>query len=136
MQILIDATPLLLRSAGVKNYTYYWIQSLWEQARNDRILTLPALARLGPLNHEDSIAGRARRGADGRAWGHNAQQHSLVTSSTNRHVGDNSREVGQRPLTARQLDEKRPNRPTGFLWAYLNPGGDRTQEKLLVGGIA
>jgi alpha-1,3-rhamnosyl/mannosyltransferase len=59
MQILIDATPLLLRSAGVKNYTYYWIQSLWEQAGNDRILTLPALTRLGPLNHESSIAGRA-----------------------------------------------------------------------------
>ncbi|HTW64346.1 MAG TPA: glycosyltransferase family 1 protein [Bryobacteraceae bacterium] len=58
MQILIDATPLLLRSAGVKNYTYYWIQSLCEQARNDRILTLPALSRLGPLNHEGSIAGR------------------------------------------------------------------------------
>jgi glycosyltransferase involved in cell wall biosynthesis len=60
MQILIDATPLLLRSAGVKNYTYYWIQSLWDQAGNDRILTLPALARLGPLNHESSIASRAR----------------------------------------------------------------------------
>ena len=60
MQILIDATPLLLRSAGVKNYTYYWIQSLWEQAGNDRILTLPALPRLGPLNHESSIASRAR----------------------------------------------------------------------------
>jgi alpha-1,3-rhamnosyl/mannosyltransferase len=57
MRILIDATPLLLRSAGVKNYTYYWIQSLWEQARNDRIATLPALARFGPLNHEGSIAG-------------------------------------------------------------------------------
>lgn len=60
MQILIDATPLLLRSAGVKNYTYYWIQSLWEQARNDRILTLPAMAQLGPMNHEGSIAGSAR----------------------------------------------------------------------------
>jgi glycosyltransferase involved in cell wall biosynthesis len=60
MQILIDATPLLLRSAGVKNYTYYWIQSLWERAGNDRILTLPALPRLGPLKHEDSITGRAR----------------------------------------------------------------------------
>src|SRR5271170_135447 len=60
MRILIDATPLLLRSAGVKNYTYYWIQSLWEQSRNDRISTFPALARLGPLNHESSIAGRAR----------------------------------------------------------------------------
>jgi glycosyltransferase involved in cell wall biosynthesis len=60
MQILIDATALLLRSAGVKNYTYYWIQSLWEQAGNDRISTLPALTRLGPLNHERSILGPAR----------------------------------------------------------------------------
>jgi len=60
MRILIDATPLLLRSAGVKNYTYYWIQSLWDQARNDRILTLPALASLGPLNHERSIAASTR----------------------------------------------------------------------------
>jgi glycosyltransferase involved in cell wall biosynthesis len=60
MQILIDATPLLLRSAGVKNYTYYWIQSLWEQAGNDRISTLPALTRLGPLDHERSILGPAR----------------------------------------------------------------------------
>ncbi len=59
MQILIDATPLLLKSAGVKNYTYYWIQSLWEQARNDRIVTLPALNGFGPLNHEGSIAGPA-----------------------------------------------------------------------------
>jgi glycosyltransferase involved in cell wall biosynthesis len=60
MQILIDATPLLLRSAGIKNYTYYWIQNLWQQARNDRILTFPALAKLPPLDHERSIAGRAR----------------------------------------------------------------------------
>jgi glycosyltransferase involved in cell wall biosynthesis len=57
MQILIDATPLLLRSAGVKNYTYYWIQNLWQQAQNDRILTLPALTSLGPLDHERSITG-------------------------------------------------------------------------------
>jgi len=60
MQILIDATPLLLRSAGVKNYTYYWIQNLWQQARNDRVLTFPSLARLGALDHERSMAGAAR----------------------------------------------------------------------------
>ena len=46
MQILIDATPLLLRSAGVKNYTYYWIQHLRQQAGNDRILTVPSLDEL------------------------------------------------------------------------------------------
>jgi glycosyltransferase involved in cell wall biosynthesis len=60
MQILIDATPLLLRSAGVKNYTYYWIQSLWQQARNDRVLTFPKLARLPALHHEHSVASGAQ----------------------------------------------------------------------------
>ena len=60
MRILIDATPLLLKSAGVKNYTYYWIQNLWQQARNERILTLPALGSLPALDHERSIAGPAR----------------------------------------------------------------------------
>ena len=60
MRILIDATPLLLRSAGVKNYTYYWIQNLWQQARNERILTFPALGSLGTLDHERSIASPAR----------------------------------------------------------------------------
>jgi glycosyltransferase involved in cell wall biosynthesis len=60
MQILIDATALLVRSAGVKNYTYYWIQSLWEQARNERIVTLPAMASLAALKHEQSILGGAR----------------------------------------------------------------------------
>jgi glycosyltransferase involved in cell wall biosynthesis len=57
MQILIDATPLLLRSAGVKNYLYYWIQSLWQQARNDRLITFPKLEKLLPLDHERSVAG-------------------------------------------------------------------------------
>lgn len=60
MHILIDATPLLLRSAGVKNYTYYWIQSLWQQARNDRVITFPALDALAPLNHETSMASAMR----------------------------------------------------------------------------
>jgi alpha-1,3-rhamnosyl/mannosyltransferase len=59
MRILIDATPLLLRSAGVKNYLYYWIQSMREEAGGDSILTLPSLAQLGPLNHEGSMAGAA-----------------------------------------------------------------------------
>jgi alpha-1,3-rhamnosyl/mannosyltransferase len=60
MQILIDATPLLLRSAGVKNYTYYWIQHLRRQAGEDRILTVPSLDELPALNHERSVLGPAR----------------------------------------------------------------------------
>jgi glycosyltransferase involved in cell wall biosynthesis len=60
MQILIDATPLLLRSAGVKNYTYYWIQHLRRQSGTDRILTWPPMRELPPLNHERSVLGPAR----------------------------------------------------------------------------
>jgi glycosyltransferase involved in cell wall biosynthesis len=60
MQILIDATPLLLRSAGVKNYTYYWIQHLRREAGNDRILTVPDISELPALNHERSVLGAAR----------------------------------------------------------------------------
>jgi glycosyltransferase involved in cell wall biosynthesis len=55
MRILIDATPLLLRSAGVKNYTYYWIQHLCEHSRNEQILTFPPLDHLAALDHERSI---------------------------------------------------------------------------------
>jgi glycosyltransferase involved in cell wall biosynthesis len=55
MRILIDATPVLLRSVGIKTYLYYWIQHLWQQARNEQILTFPRLDKLAPLNHERSI---------------------------------------------------------------------------------
>ena len=55
MRILIDATSLLLRSAGIKTYTYYWIQHLWQQAGNEEILTFPHLEKLAPLDHERSI---------------------------------------------------------------------------------
>lgn len=60
MRILIDATPVLLRSAGVKTYTYYWIQHLWHYAGNEQILTFPALNKLAALNHEASMLGPAR----------------------------------------------------------------------------
>jgi glycosyltransferase involved in cell wall biosynthesis len=55
MRILIDATSLLLRSAGIKSYTYHWIQHLWQQAGNEQILTFPRIDKLPPLNHERSI---------------------------------------------------------------------------------
>src|SRR5579864_2770820 len=55
MRILIDATPVLLRSVGIKTYLYYWIQHLCQQSRNEQILTFPRLDKLAPLNHERSI---------------------------------------------------------------------------------
>jgi len=60
VNIAIDATPLLVRSAGVKNYLYYWITHLRRQAGRDTIRTFPHLPRLGALDHEASIAGRLR----------------------------------------------------------------------------
>ncbi len=60
MRILVDATPLLLRSAGVKTYTYHWLQHLLEQAGNEQILTFPHIGKLGALNHERSMLGPAR----------------------------------------------------------------------------
>jgi len=60
VNIAIDATPLLVRSAGVKNYLYYWITHLRRQAGRDTIRTFPHLPHLGALDHETSIAGRLR----------------------------------------------------------------------------
>jgi glycosyltransferase involved in cell wall biosynthesis len=55
MRILIDATPLLLRSAGVKNYVYHWVRALQETAVADRIRLFPMLGSFGPLDHERSV---------------------------------------------------------------------------------
>lgn len=58
--MVIDAVPLLIRSAGVKNYLYYWITHLRRAAGTDTVATFPALGELGPLEHEASVAGRWR----------------------------------------------------------------------------
>jgi glycosyltransferase involved in cell wall biosynthesis len=60
MRILIDATPVLLRSAGVKTYMYHWIQHLWQQARNEQIVTFPKLVSMAALDHERSILSPAQ----------------------------------------------------------------------------
>jgi alpha-1,3-rhamnosyl/mannosyltransferase len=66
MRVVIDAVPLLIRSAGVKNYLYHWIGSLRRAAGAlcgpDTIATFPALKRLGRLTHNASMAGPWRTG--------------------------------------------------------------------------
>jgi glycosyltransferase involved in cell wall biosynthesis len=62
MRVLIDAVPLLIRSAGVKNYLYYWISHLRRAAGRGVIRTFPALNGFGPLNHDASVAGLWRTG--------------------------------------------------------------------------
>ncbi len=58
MRVTIDAVPLLVRSAGVKNYLYYWTRHLSEESRGVEIQLFPYLGKPGLLNHEDSVANR------------------------------------------------------------------------------
>jgi alpha-1,3-rhamnosyl/mannosyltransferase len=59
MRISIDAVPLLVRSAGVKNYLYYWISHLRRLLGDAQVPLFPFLNRLAGLNHEGSVAGPA-----------------------------------------------------------------------------
>ena len=60
MRVVIDAVPLLIRSAGVKNYLYYWIEHLRRTAGSHICDTFPRLDLLGPLRHDVSIAAPLR----------------------------------------------------------------------------
>jgi len=55
VSLLLDASPLLLRSAGVKNYVYYWVRSLAENAGANRMDLFPFLNGLGTFAHERSV---------------------------------------------------------------------------------
>src|SRR5450755_1355560 len=60
MCLLIDATSLLLRSAGVKNYTYRWLEHLRAFAGNERIRAFPYLDQPGALIHDRSTLSSAQ----------------------------------------------------------------------------
>jgi glycosyltransferase involved in cell wall biosynthesis len=60
MRVVVDAVPLLIRSAGVKNYLYHWISHLRRAAGSNVVDTFPAMGDLGPLQHDSSVAGRWR----------------------------------------------------------------------------
>jgi alpha-1,3-rhamnosyl/mannosyltransferase len=58
MRVVIDALPLLVRSAGVKNYLYHWLAHLGRAAPPDVSIGLfPWLGQPGPLDHEASQVG-------------------------------------------------------------------------------
>ena len=59
MRVRIDATSVLLRSAGIKSYTYHWIRYLKAIGGPDEILPFPFLNELGDLTHEGSVLGPA-----------------------------------------------------------------------------
>jgi alpha-1,3-rhamnosyl/mannosyltransferase len=57
IRVTIDAVPLLFRSAGVKNYFYYWTQHLLQEARGVEIRLFPFLRAPSSLDHERSTTG-------------------------------------------------------------------------------
>jgi glycosyltransferase involved in cell wall biosynthesis len=57
MRVMIDATSLLIRSAGVKTYLYHWIGELRRAAKPGTIRTFPPLGEMKRLTHERSVAG-------------------------------------------------------------------------------
>ena len=52
MNILYDATPLLMRSAGVKNYHYSLLKELLPIIGPHRLRLFPDLKDLSPNNNE------------------------------------------------------------------------------------
>jgi glycosyltransferase involved in cell wall biosynthesis len=55
VSLVLDVSPLLIRSAGVKNYTYYWARALAAQAGGNRLSLFPFLNGLGNFAHETSV---------------------------------------------------------------------------------
>src|SRR5579872_4007959 len=57
VSVLLDASPLLLRSAGVKNYLFYWARSLAEQAGRNALSLFPFLNGVDRFCHLTSVIG-------------------------------------------------------------------------------
>lgn len=58
MTVTIDATSALLRSAGIKSYTWHLVRALRGIAGTDRIRAYPFLSDFGALDHESSTVSR------------------------------------------------------------------------------
>jgi len=54
MRITIDASSALVRSAGVKSYTYHWLHALRQEARGEDVHAFPLLNDWSRLDHEHS----------------------------------------------------------------------------------
>jgi glycosyltransferase involved in cell wall biosynthesis len=56
MRVTIDAIPLLVRSAGIKNYLYYWTRHLRQEAHAGvEIRLFPYLGHPAGIDHEGSV---------------------------------------------------------------------------------
>ncbi len=66
MHLHIDSIPLLVRSAGVKNYLFHWIVNLRQLLGDERVQMFPFLDQLPGLDHEGSAVAMDRARSPGR----------------------------------------------------------------------
>ena len=57
VSVILDVSPLLLRSAGVKNYMYYWARSLADLAGENSLSLFPFMNSPAHFTHENSVVG-------------------------------------------------------------------------------
>src|SRR5258708_7257260 len=61
MRLVVDATTLLLRSAGVKNYLHYWLATIQTLAKADKQTIIhtypPGISVPRVIDHEKSAVG-------------------------------------------------------------------------------
>lgn len=57
MKLTIDASPLLVRSAGVKSYLHHWLGALRAAAGPHQVIAWPGVPFDAPLDHEKSPLG-------------------------------------------------------------------------------
>src|SRR5204863_4725857 len=58
MRVLIDATPLLLRSAGVKTYVFHWTRALEATAGKHSLELFPYIGKFEECVHDRSVLPR------------------------------------------------------------------------------
>lgn len=58
MRICIDATSLLVQSAGIKNYVHHWLHALRAHRGAHEVTAYPLLGDVGELDHARSMLGR------------------------------------------------------------------------------
>ena len=97
MRITVDLTPLLIRSAGVKGYLYYWYRALRALPDAD-VHGFPFLDSPGELRHESSTEGFAAT-VRGIAWLHLVRKLPSLTPACD--VFHASNQVYAGPRSAR-----------------------------------
>jgi glycosyltransferase involved in cell wall biosynthesis len=57
MRVVIDASSLLLRSAGIKSYTWHWLRALQRLTSREEVRAFPFIDLAGRLDHDRSVLG-------------------------------------------------------------------------------